>query len=948
MTRIFIHLLLLTLLTGQIQSLNAAQSAQLSASFSENERWAIFQADDTVELILTLTGNRSEEDVLRWVVTDYLGQERDQGAIKVPAGDGKWETRIQAQDYGAGYFEVHLELEKSKVTVPREGTRRAGILAYGVLPDLEALPLEHVDDSRFGAQGTNFLLTEDLEGKVGNRNPLMPIYPLLGARWVYLNRHLAWLFPDGPDSFQARLDPEVFLRSSHYDADAGCAILVDMHSLPVWQREVPPGAKTDGNNTQAGQRFPPRDFSEYKDMIAQVVREQVVRRNTLFPNMAHNYYQISWEPDWHWKGSDEDFVAMYKAAYEAVHENDPDGLLLGPNSGVLKTGNKLLRRQFKIGLGNYLDGVLIHTYYISQQGKQELPDDMKEVVEMTREYVGADAKIINTEWGVGWRKTPEEDPNALRAETAEFMRGHLVTLGEGVDATFFFYTADHGKSGKGLLYNLRLETNKFGATKVAPKPVFMAAATATRMLEGTRSLGRIDYLGAGVLGYAFDRDGEYVMCLWSEDGEARDVAVPVGAGTQPIGLDPMGNPESLELEDGVVELSLDSIPVWIRGLDAAILPMGHADGTTIKTLPGEDVRLPEIAGREIRAAAFVAGTWRVEGMHAGVMRVPEDASVGPMLVKLVDAKTEELLQTIVVDVNPVVQMKQLKDVAPGQLEVLLSNARAETSEGGLRLLTGETVVAEKQVELEGGQDLKVAFPVRNLDVSEGLRLSYRDARGALCELSLSSPRKILTAHRAVSALTIDGQLDDWLLEDFQRYENKRFPELAERMDPRVAVRYDDKNLYIAVQLNDVEHRQTESPQGLWHADSIQIALAVDPDNPDRKNWQKLNIGRNSVHGHLNVYRDMGDAFSAGIVSEQDLSRAIVRSGDETVYEISIPWQHVALGLEAAPSRNYMGFGLMINNIDSTADGKKTRRQWIDVLGGMSFSKPEDMGQLEFR
>lgn len=948
MTRLIVFLFCLSFLGGQFQSVHAEPLPQLTAAFSENERWAIFQPDEPVELILTLTGSRAVEDVLQWNVTDYLGQERDQGSIKVPAGDGSWETRIQADDYGAGYFEVHLKLEKTGLTLPREGSRRPGMIAWGVLPDLQALPLEHVDDSRFGAQGTNFLLTDDLEGKVGNRNPLMPIYPLLGARWVYLNRHLALLYKDGPDSYHPRLDPEVFLRSSHYDADAGCAILVDMHSLPVWQRDVPPGAKSDGNHTQAGQRFPPRDYSEYKQMLAQLVREQVVRRKTLFPNMSQNYYQISWEADWHWKGSDEDFIKMYQVAYEAVHENDPDGLLLGPNYGVLKTGNRLLRRLFPKGLGKYLDGVLIHTYYISKQGAQELPDDMRELVSLTREYVGPDAKIMNTEWGVAWKKTPEEDPNALRIEAAQFMRGHLVTLGEGVDATFFFYTADHGKSGAGLLYNLTAETRKFGATKVAPKPVFMAAATATRLLEGTRSLGRIDFLGEGVLGYAFDRNGESVICLWSEDGESRDIPIPVGTSTMPTLIDPMGNPKSLAVQDGTATVRLDTIPVWIRGIHPATLPIGNEDVKEITTLPGEKVRLPKLHNRELRAASFVNGEWRTEGMRAGMMSVPEDASVGPMLVKLSDAKTEALIRTIIVHVNPVLQLEQVMDVPPGQLEVRLTNARSEVSEGDLYLLAGEEVVAQKPVVLQGGQDVQIGFPVRNLDASPGFSLHYRDARGAECRLGLNSPKKIVTAHRAVSVLTIDGQLDDWLLEDFQRYENQQNPELAERMDPRVAVRYDAEKLYFAVQLNDSDHLQTQSPQGLWHADSIQIALAIDPENPDQKNWQKLNIGRNSVNGHQNVFRDMGDAFPAGIVSTKELSRAIVRSGDETVYEIAIPWQDVAQGLDGVPPRNYMGVGIMINNIDSTADGKKTRREWIDLLGGMRFSKPEDMGLIEFQ
>ena len=279
------------------------------------------------------------------------------------------------------------------------------------------------------------------------------------------------------------------------------------------------------------------------------------------------------------------------------HEGDPDGLLLGPNYGVLRTGNKLLKRLLAKGLGRYLDGILTHTYYITLEAKQGLPNDVRELVAMARKHLRPGAKIMNTEWGVRWKRPPNEDPDALRTETAKFMRGHLITLGEGVDATFFFYTGDHGTRGAGLLYNLSLATRRFGATHVAPKPVFMAAATATRLLEGTTSLGAIEYLGAGVLGYAFDRNGERIVCLWSEDERPRTVKFPTGNAATVTSVDPMGNSREVACQSGAIDVALTSIPTWLRRVDPAVLPLGGArrPDAVLKAFAGEQVD-PDVLG----------------------------------------------------------------------------------------------------------------------------------------------------------------------------------------------------------------------------------------------------------------------------------------------------------------------------------------------------------------
>jgi hypothetical protein len=437
-----------------------------------------------------------------------------------------------------------------------------------------------VDRSRFGAQGTCFVKS----GTALTGDPVAPVYPLLGARWVYCNRRPAELCAQGRDAYAPQTDMEVWRKRGMYEAAAGLCLLIDCHSVPDWLMAYPATvqAKPKPNPTHDLQAYPPRDFDAYATIVGRVAAEEAARRRALFPDQSHNYYQIHWEPDWNWRGSDAQFIRMYQAAHAAIHTNDPDGLLLGPNYGVLKTGNQHLKRLLPQGLGSCLDGLLTHTYYLPLEQSPEaggLATDLRDLMALARQYLPPGAPVVNTEWGLNYfGRPPTTDPGALVREAAWFLRGHLIALGEGADTTFFFYAADaDADKGGGLLYNLTVPNPRYGATHVAPKPVFMACAVATRLLEGTRSLGAIANLGTNTLGYAFDRNGERVLALWSTDEQTREIALPSAGKTATL-LDPMGNARELQSRDGVLRATTGALPVWLRNVAASALqPSSKSD-----------------------------------------------------------------------------------------------------------------------------------------------------------------------------------------------------------------------------------------------------------------------------------------------------------------------------------------------------------------------------------
>lgn len=915
---------------------------QFLAEFVTKPRCPVYEMSEQVSLWLAVDGIRMQADQLQWSVNNYNGAVLDKGVLEIPKGTDRWTNILNLKNYGAGYFEIKLKLGNSGSSIPQYGTRPPGLVAYGVLPAIERLPLKHVDDSRFGAQGTNFVQS----GEFMKGNCVDPVYPLLGAKWVYLNRHIGELYLKGDDAYKPNLNPESFKNWPGFESKAGLALLVDLHSIPPWLANVPAGGSINGNSTEAGQRYAPNDFNVYKKLVAKLVSEQVVRRDAAFLNQSKNYYQIHWEPDWHWKGSDEEFIKMYQAAHEAIKENDPRGLLLGPNYGVLRTGNKLLKQLFAKGLGKYMDGMLTHTYYLTQgaEARQSLVDDMRELFSMTRKYLPPDAKIINTEWGVIWKSPPETDPDTLRSEIADFMRGHLIALGEGADTTFFFYTADMGKSGGGLLYNLTWPNPGCGATHVAPKPVFMAAATATRLLEGTKSIGAIEYLGTEILGYAFDRNGEIVICLWSKDDQARTIKIPVGNVAKVALVDPMGNEQEATVTDGTVAVNICNIPTWVRGLDPKVLSFGTK--VALKAFAGENVILPVTsASGEIRL--FEDGKW-VDAGSNNMLSIPHKIGEGRRLIGIFAAGTGKLTITIPVVIRPVLDITTSKTPQPGLLKLDLINRQSQKVTGTAILKADEKIIATKTVSIGSGNTEELNFDIRQLTAASRLMLEFTDRSGARCIFAPPPLKTLIPSAYAEIPPTIDGKLNDWRLELFCNFEDSQNPDLSKQMNVRIGAQYDKNNLYLAFKIHDKEHVQTRHFTGLWHGDSIQIGLAVHPEGQVWKSWQKLAFGCNSKFGQLNCYRDTSDAFPIGLVKQNEISWAFVRNGDESCYEIAIPWCLAGKNLNGPPAEGFLGMGVMVNNVDLVSASKETPRQYLDVLGGMSWSKPEDFGILELK
>jgi hypothetical protein len=541
----------------------------------------------------------SRDDHVQWRIDDTWGRTQASGTFAIARGART--TSLTCTTPRAGYFAFSATLASApSTTLPSRGTRPAGIITFGILPDVSSvlppLTYSHLDQHRFGGQGTVYLAPgQHCCGGDGYR----PLYTDLGLAWVNDNRN--W-YVEEPKS-RGQFDPSKnALAPWLANGDLLRLILVD--GLPDW-------ASRTGKPTHS---YAPMSEDALRDYMAKVGEESNRVRKTVFPTQTHNYYQVTWEPDVKgglpWLDTDENFVAMYKAVWEGLHATDPNAVVMGPTYASVADNAKYLKRYGALGLGRYLDGVAIHGYYdfgnspshpperlgdtAASNGLVSLPVAMRELRKAMSETLKPGAKLFATETGISYDVGSHYGPHypdaqVLYAQSAVLARTHLILLGEGADVTFVFYAQDMPQAtpGYGVFFELDHPQGAFGATDVSPKPGALAVAALTRVIDGTATLGPLRGTPPGVYAYGFARpDGRAVTALWSHDNahwnatsgfdatHGVDWQLQVdarGHSGQVTVFDMMGNPSTQPYRDGMLELNLTESPVYVVSGNVAVI-----------------------------------------------------------------------------------------------------------------------------------------------------------------------------------------------------------------------------------------------------------------------------------------------------------------------------------------------------------------------------------------
>lgn len=881
-------------------------------------------------------GESLPEDALVWSLNDYLDSPVADG--HAPFGPAEWRNGVKLSldgaKFPAGFYYLRLSLASDGATVPWNGSRPAGFLAFGWLPAIQPLPLVFADQSRFGCGGTNFLGSD--------RNPFAPLYPAMGFRWVGMFSKLALLDVPGKP-FVPKNDQQLASYVNSPERQGDLAYFYECYSVPARLLKLPDfvsPASVVKDPARVGQAYGLKDPAGYQELFATVADQARRRREIVDTQLSRNYYVPHWEPDWHFHGTEDEFLEYYATARKALDQSDPTGVLLGAKYGVMEVGYAKLERLFAKGLGKYLGGVITHVYTMKGAASPEeegLDLECRRLRQLMDRYLPPGSPLINAEGGTRYACFRQAaNPQFMKDHLGRALRRHLIVLGEGFDCTYFFYSADghpdssqldsvSGEPGYGLFFNEDPEGRDYGAHDVSPKPFAMGAAAATRLLEGTKTLGRLDYFGPEVYAYSFERGDQLMMVLWAP---FHPVSVDLETCAPEVTVyDVMGNPGIMKANGGRVKLQLDGAPTYVLGLGSEAVANTRGK-TVLKGICGRKASPVFMPGPDDKVTVERAGkTWPLdEGLT-----IPENLSTGVHLLAE-RGKDGRLLNSRLLDLVGAGLLERIADDKDGFHATCLNQAGKPRDFELVGEFRGATRFRET-VSLAPGERKTVDVPLAALryDPVEGVgawTLSLRDAVDSSTHSQLShvwggaGPEQYGKFDEFRGQEAINYHAADWKgMDDFS-------------VRQRLVVEGDALRLVVEVK-DDVAWKKPY-PDALWRTDMLVIAVGSGPERDNE--WQRKRIfGVRLAEDGKSLVGEMIGSPPRLFTPCGELSGTVRRdeAAKLTTYELTIPFKVVGAP-EAIRRDGRLGLGLSVMDIDVPGEAEKDAHRQLSLYGGAPF------------
>ena len=915
----------------------------------------VFFSDEPVKLKFVAGPLSKKKRRLTYRIKDFGGKVVQKDSIEVTGERFFTKEIVFAQDL-LGWFRLEAELDTGE-TIAKKGSRGEGYVTFGILPPPTPEYLERDFDSPFGIP---------LQGDM-----CMPV----GAKWVWGLVHWKHMEPEEGEFAYKSWEEWMISQLKECNLNA-------VHSFtnpPTWASTAPEG---DPN----ARAYPPKEkaWANYIRAMCRFCKTHPI-------DEEKRVYQTLWEPmyPWGWKGTMEDIVRISRIAYETIKSEDPHSIVLGLCTSPLSAATiDWTREALELGAYNYFDALSIHAYIPGSPEASNFVENLRTVKSLMGKY-GHPKDIWLTEqgWSTATQCTEEEQANWI-------IRQNIQSLSEGVRLHITFFGVDTFEEGfdrtggYGLLYNL--SQKQWGAEQISPKPAYIAFGVMTRELFRSRYIGSLDYLGPSMYAYVFEKEGKPVIVAWSSSGK-KTLGLDVGAAQVRV-VDIMGNAVVKKTDKGRVRLTVNQSPVYLHGASEKMFlekrsPFISFSPEILELFPGDS------GGYTIVLTNPFPGSFSAEMMF----EVPEgfEGSIVKRKVVLEKGGKKSFSFRLKSSVNaeycvyPVyfklfregrlfasnVMKAEIKDPVEGvigvdfdrkyspELSVTVTNRKSRSETVRVRFISPagwDVRPGEHRLNLSASETGSVIFKLDKGSVDSAREydtvVKITDTQGV--GGSIFGRVNFSPCLKAKKVIIVDGSLKEWdkKVSVVLREKNqvlKKGQHLWKGpgdLSAKIYTAWDEENFYFAAEVKDDIFHQKKTGFETWQEDSIQ--LAVDPDQEASfvpvLGWGKQNyeydIALTSCGSE--VYRTIsGDTkkYPIGLVPSRDIALSVVRKGDETVYEVAIPWEMMSKKNPVAGD----GIGISAAVCDMDEDGSWEEGLkhilWFD--GIVEGKQPEKFGRL---
>ncbi|WZL79746.1 chitobiase/beta-hexosaminidase C-terminal domain-containing protein [Eubacteriales bacterium mix99] len=511
------------------------------------------------------------------------------------------------------------------------------------------------------------------------------------------------------------------------------------------------------------------------------------------------------------------------------------------------------------------------------------------------------------------------------------------------------------------------------------KENYAALSAFTSKVSDTDFVRKCD-LGDGVYAYLFKKknNGQDILILWS-NGTAKNVGITLG--DRPLQLSDMfGNSRNAATVDGTLTITLTDQPIYLEGTFADSL--APADSAFSIDPLKEDV----VAGNEFTvfihrsdSAQKLSGEYQVtlpeewtakdttfpSGRDTDVLRieVPEGTKSGTYSINIHPVSENVVYGSLTLPIRVISQMEYrlIPSVTNGdwrKWKVALNiqnNTASKEMKGSARLLEPAKWNSNNDVidfDIPAGKENSILFDVPDNPGPKLYTVKVEITQEGQKPTVLEKKISFLAAAKAECPIKVDGTLSPEEWEDampFTANDKASYVPLnggqwggPEDISATGYLKWDKDNLYLAMNVMDDSHVQTDKGSGIWSGDSVQFCL--DPGRSIAPGYYHTNdeIGF-ALNSQDNAVYHWKWASSAGDdLTMPDAGFSVVRKGTITSYEASIPWSDLVPDPNGIGENVDLGFSLLVNDSDPNEQGIGERKGFVQYMSGVGITK--DMAQ----
>ncbi len=707
----------------------------------------------------------------------------------------------------------------------------------------------------------------------------------------------------------------------------------------------------------------PEELEGFKNFTSFVAEQY---RGNAYAIESYNEYNIH-----HPEKTPDEYVALMKATYEGVKESAPDMKVIGIDSAGLSL--RYLRDIFEAGGLEYMDGISYHPYYHSRGPEAGgIISNGLAVRDLLDEYGKPEAEVWITENGwPTWLGNPISE-----ADQAIY---HVTTLLENAawqlfDKYIFYEFANSGVELSYMESQFGMVRSVYDDVPYAAKPAYVAVCNANYQLGNTEfrdALGGLSTTASDFV-YRFDRDnsdgkGGQMITMWTiADGNRSELGLDLGCDKVTM-YDFYGNETELYGIDGKFSFAVTDEPVYIVGdfrsfekceppIKTNGLVLGGAPEDTVE----QYITMPDSDGAEIiqegstyfgdaEASGFSDGsavftvTTPSEGFFdkSASYRIEKDGRIyyhGSIYVRSV--------QTATVTVDHETCDGNLNR---WQLSVSVTNNRNSTPISGSMRITSPADFASvmpqitvKELQPQETREFTVFMP----------EIVTKEMRDFGMDVSLSTGESMSISEKMFFTVVPKADGDKPVIDGIVspgEYSNETWLELngaenvmlldsnttymgSDDLSAKATMKYDEDNLYMFIEVTDNIFYNDSSDSMGWDGDGIQLGIA-DESVTSGSNYCELGIALTTEGPQFYRYLT-NNTKQIGIVDAGELQ--IVRDGNKTRYEFSLPWEEILSDASLVGSGYRPKFAFLVNEDDGL--GRNSYMEYSQVLGAIGTNK----------